>query len=163
MGENDVEAVIREQPLSPAARLFHSPRFNCYVIAIMGCKTRINPDVVKSGLEHTLLKHPRFSSKLVRQTILFLLFILFLFLIVSLVFVIFFSFCSWWCFFSLCLVVFLFLFEEIRVVQSSKFKLQSSNSSFTLLAFHKTVSIYDQIFLGWCYKFIFILFIGLKK
>ncbi|KAF3432826.1 hypothetical protein FNV43_RR23928 [Rhamnella rubrinervis] len=50
--------------LSPAARLFHSPRFNCHIIAIMGCKTSINPDVVKDGLKQTLLKHPRFSSKL---------------------------------------------------------------------------------------------------
>ncbi|KAB1205029.1 O-acyltransferase WSD1 [Morella rubra] len=61
----DGEAVSSERPLSPASRLFHSPRFNCYIIAIMGCKTSINPDVVKAGLEQTLLKHPRFSSKLV--------------------------------------------------------------------------------------------------
>ncbi|XP_015878467.3 wax ester synthase/diacylglycerol acyltransferase 6-like isoform X2 [Ziziphus jujuba] len=54
-----------KQYLSPAARLFHSPRFNCYIISILGCKTNINPDVVKAGLKQTLLKHPRFSSKLV--------------------------------------------------------------------------------------------------
>ncbi|KAF5442284.1 hypothetical protein F2P56_034958 [Juglans regia] len=54
-----------EEPLSPAARFFHAPRFNVYIIAIMGCKTRINPDVVKAGLEQTLVKHPRFSSKMV--------------------------------------------------------------------------------------------------
>ncbi|KAK3404010.1 hypothetical protein EUGRSUZ_K00371 [Eucalyptus grandis] len=53
------------EKLSPAARLFHAPRFNCYILAIMGCKTRINPGVVKAGLEETLLKHPRFSSKMV--------------------------------------------------------------------------------------------------
>jgi hypothetical protein len=61
----DGEASSGGQPLSPAARLFHAPRINCYIIAIMGCKTKINPDVVKAGLEQTLLKHPRFSSKLV--------------------------------------------------------------------------------------------------
>ncbi|KAK8630926.1 hypothetical protein V6N13_079697 [Hibiscus sabdariffa] len=51
-----------EEPLSPSARLFHEPTFNVYVIAIMGCKTRILPDVVKANLGHTLLRHPRFSS-----------------------------------------------------------------------------------------------------
>ncbi|XP_010266526.1 PREDICTED: O-acyltransferase WSD1-like isoform X2 [Nelumbo nucifera] len=51
-----------EQPLSPAARIFREPNFNCYIIAIMGCKTKIDPDVIKAGLETTLLKHPRFSS-----------------------------------------------------------------------------------------------------
>ncbi|KAK7320825.1 hypothetical protein VNO77_30659 [Canavalia gladiata] len=55
------------EPLSPAARLFHAPTINCYVIAIMGCKTRINPQVIKEGLCQTLLKHPRFTSKLVKK------------------------------------------------------------------------------------------------
>ena len=56
------EEVPEEEPLSPAARLFHEPNFNVYIIAIMGIKTRINPDVMKDKLVHTLLKHPRFSS-----------------------------------------------------------------------------------------------------
>lgn len=56
-----------EKMLSPAARLFQSPRFNCYIIAIMGCKTRIDPEIIKQGLSQTLLKHPRFSSKLERE------------------------------------------------------------------------------------------------
>ncbi|MBA0548756.1 hypothetical protein Golob_019835, partial [Gossypium lobatum] len=51
-----------EEPLSPSSRLFHEPNFNVYVIAIMGCKTRIYPDVFKANLGHTLLRHPRFSS-----------------------------------------------------------------------------------------------------
>lgn len=51
--------------LSPAARLFHAPKFNCCILAIMGCKTSIDPDVVKAGLRETLLRHPRFSSKMV--------------------------------------------------------------------------------------------------
>lgn len=51
-----------EEPLSPAARIFHEPCFNVYVLAIAGCKTRIDVDVVKANLGHTLLKHPRFSS-----------------------------------------------------------------------------------------------------
>ncbi|CAI0541809.1 unnamed protein product [Linum tenue] len=65
----DIKAIDKEKSsftgyaLSPAARLFHSPKFNCYIVAIMGCKTKINPAVVKLGLERTLIKHPRFSSK----------------------------------------------------------------------------------------------------
>ncbi|KAF8379706.1 hypothetical protein HHK36_029150 [Tetracentron sinense] len=57
-----INGEVTAEPLSPSARMFHEPHFNCYIIAIMGCKTRINPHVVKAGLEHTLLKHPRFSS-----------------------------------------------------------------------------------------------------
>ncbi|XP_021893046.1 O-acyltransferase WSD1-like [Carica papaya] len=58
--ENEEEE--EEEPLSPAARLFHEPNFNVHIIAIMGCKTVIYPDVVKANLLFTLLKHPRFSS-----------------------------------------------------------------------------------------------------
>ncbi|KAF5732424.1 O-acyltransferase WSD1-like isoform X2 [Tripterygium wilfordii] len=54
-----------EEPLSPAARVFHDPSFNCHIIAKMGCKTSIDPAVFIDGLKHTLIKHPRFSSKLV--------------------------------------------------------------------------------------------------
>lgn len=54
-----------EQPLSPAARVFHAPDFNCYVIAVFGIKRKIDPDVIIEGLKHTLIRHPRFSSKLV--------------------------------------------------------------------------------------------------
>ena len=54
--------VEEEGALSPIARIFHEPCFNIYVMAIAGCKTRINVDVVKANLGHTLLRHPRFSS-----------------------------------------------------------------------------------------------------
>ncbi|VVA27389.1 PREDICTED: O-acyltransferase [Prunus dulcis] len=56
---------VEEEPLSPAARLFHEPNFNLHIVAIMGCKTRIYPEVFKANLPHTLLRHPRFSSLLV--------------------------------------------------------------------------------------------------
>ncbi|OIW18965.1 hypothetical protein TanjilG_09159 [Lupinus angustifolius] len=56
-----------DEALSPAAKLFHAPSFNCYVMAIMGCSTSINPQVIKDGLCQTLLKHPRFTSKLVKK------------------------------------------------------------------------------------------------
>lgn len=62
-----------EEPLSPSARFFHVPCFNVYIIAMMGCKTRINPDVIKAGLQQTLVKHPRFSSKImVRINVLYI-------------------------------------------------------------------------------------------
>ncbi|MQM16700.1 hypothetical protein Taro_049659 [Colocasia esculenta] len=51
-----------EEPMSPAARLFRQPRFNCFIIATMGFAKRIDVDVVKAGLEATLVRHPRFSS-----------------------------------------------------------------------------------------------------
>ncbi|XP_006290854.2 O-acyltransferase WSD1 [Capsella rubella] len=54
-----------EQPLSPTARIFHAPEFNCYVIAVIGLKKKIEPDVIMEGLKQTLIRHPRFSSKLV--------------------------------------------------------------------------------------------------
>ncbi|KAF6150958.1 hypothetical protein GIB67_026879 [Kingdonia uniflora] len=58
---NDKE-IIDEQPLSPAFLVFHEPQLNCYVVAIIGSKTRLNPDVIKAGLERTLLNHPHLSS-----------------------------------------------------------------------------------------------------
>nr|POE80538.1 o-acyltransferase wsd1 [Quercus suber] len=61
-GEDSVNHEMEEEPLSPSARLFHEPHFNVYIIAIMGCKTQIYPDIAKANLVHTLLKHPRFSS-----------------------------------------------------------------------------------------------------
>ncbi|OMP02222.1 hypothetical protein COLO4_11274 [Corchorus olitorius] len=55
----------KAEPLSPVSLVFHEPRTYCCIIAIMGCKTKLHPGVVKEGLNHTLIKHPRFSSKLV--------------------------------------------------------------------------------------------------
>ncbi|KAJ0971732.1 hypothetical protein J5N97_019691 [Dioscorea zingiberensis] len=51
-----------EAPLSPAARLFHQPKFNCYIVAEMGFGTPLDVDVIKAGLLSTLVRHPRFSS-----------------------------------------------------------------------------------------------------
>ncbi|XP_076955731.1 wax ester synthase/diacylglycerol acyltransferase 11-like [Bidens hawaiensis] len=55
-------ATGEEQPLSPAARLFHEPNFSIYIIAIIGLKNPINPRIVYEKLPQTLLKNPRFSS-----------------------------------------------------------------------------------------------------
>ena len=35
------------QPLSPMAQLFHEPGSNLYIVAIMGFKTKLQPDIVK--------------------------------------------------------------------------------------------------------------------
>ncbi|KAF7830707.1 O-acyltransferase WSD1-like isoform X1 [Senna tora] len=64
--ERERERVVCEA-LSPAARLFHAPTFNCYVIAVIGTKTRIHPQSIKQGLSDTLLKHPRFTSNMVKK------------------------------------------------------------------------------------------------
>lgn len=65
----DIEAwsETEGEPLSPSARLFHAPGFNCCIIAVMGCKTKVDVNAIKAGLKQTLLKHPRFSSKLIRD------------------------------------------------------------------------------------------------
>ena len=54
-----------DEPLSPYANAFHTKNLNCYIIAIVGGKTSIDEDVVKMGLENTMIKHYRFSSLLV--------------------------------------------------------------------------------------------------
>ncbi|XP_050236440.1 wax ester synthase/diacylglycerol acyltransferase 11-like isoform X2 [Mercurialis annua] len=59
-GDDEVE----EAELSPAARIFHAPRFNCHILSIIGCSSAVDPAVIKLGLQQTLIKHPRFSSKL---------------------------------------------------------------------------------------------------
>ncbi|WZZ00333.1 hypothetical protein YC2023_072661 [Brassica napus] len=61
-GEHD------DEPLTPTARLFTAPEFNCYITAVIGLKSKINRDVFIEGLEQTLLKHPRFSSILVNDS-----------------------------------------------------------------------------------------------
>lgn len=60
--DDTAEAAAAEEPLSPAARLFHQPHFNCYIIAILGFGTKIDVEHAKAGLDPTLLRHPRFSS-----------------------------------------------------------------------------------------------------
>lgn len=72
------------EAVSPGSRIFHAPGFEYYVIAIIGVKTRIDPQVVKQGLIDTLLNHPRFSSILVPTTVFSLILSLFLFDFVSL-------------------------------------------------------------------------------
>lgn len=57
------------EPLSPIARVFQSPGNDCCIITMIGCKTKINADVILRALKLNVSKHPRFSSKLVRPHI----------------------------------------------------------------------------------------------
>lgn len=56
-----------DEPLSPVARFFQAPTFNCCIIAALGSNTLFDIDAVKLGLQNSLIKHPRFSSLLVRS------------------------------------------------------------------------------------------------
>ncbi|XP_010555728.1 PREDICTED: O-acyltransferase WSD1-like [Tarenaya hassleriana] len=53
-----------EQPLSPFSRLFHSSDFNVTLLITLGCRTKCVVPAIIEGLKHTLIKHPRFSSKM---------------------------------------------------------------------------------------------------
>ncbi|ESW12982.1 hypothetical protein PHAVU_008G157700 [Phaseolus vulgaris] len=55
------------EELSPAGKMLLEPSMNCYVIATIGLKTRIDPQVIREGLSQTLLKHSRFTSKLAKE------------------------------------------------------------------------------------------------
>ncbi|GAB2221943.1 hypothetical protein Droror1_Dr00013140 [Drosera rotundifolia] len=67
-GVEEVLAAEPPEPLSPGARVLHSPQMDSFIICMVGCNTRVDADVIKEGLKHTLIKHPRFSSKLVMNT-----------------------------------------------------------------------------------------------
>ncbi|KAG2326850.1 hypothetical protein Bca52824_009578 [Brassica carinata] len=56
-----------EQPLSPAARLFHTSEFNLNIISVIGSKSKINLDMIIRGSKESCIKHPRFSSRLVND------------------------------------------------------------------------------------------------
>ncbi|XP_019084181.1 PREDICTED: O-acyltransferase WSD1-like [Camelina sativa] len=51
-----------EEPVSPMARVFQSPRIDLCAVTIVGFETKINPDVVLDALKQNVSKHPRFSS-----------------------------------------------------------------------------------------------------
>ncbi|KAF4401024.1 hypothetical protein G4B88_013865 [Cannabis sativa] len=69
LAEQDMMLMMAEkdEPVSPAGRFFNEQNFTVHILAILGCKTKIFPDVFKQGLLHTLLKHPRFSSLMVNE------------------------------------------------------------------------------------------------
>ncbi|KAL8160050.1 hypothetical protein V2J09_001587 [Rumex salicifolius] len=59
------EVAALEEPLSPGSRIFHEKDFNIHVLAILGCKTKVDIETIKANFPSTLLKHPRFSSVVV--------------------------------------------------------------------------------------------------
>lgn len=72
MGKHETSLVIEcnddnnsgteDLPLTPGAMLFHQPHLNCYIISVLGSGTKVNIDLIKQGVEETLLRHPRFRS-----------------------------------------------------------------------------------------------------
>ncbi|PWA52005.1 O-acyltransferase, WSD1 domain-containing protein [Artemisia annua] len=61
------EEDYQEQPLSPMTRLLHEPGANIYILAIIGTKTPIDPDLPKAVMVHIIQKNHRFSSLQVKQ------------------------------------------------------------------------------------------------
>ncbi|KAK3165083.1 hypothetical protein QOZ80_1AG0028700 [Eleusine coracana subsp. coracana] len=51
-----------EEPVSPAGRLFREPRFNCYIVCVMGLGAPVDLPAARVGLAATLARHPRFCS-----------------------------------------------------------------------------------------------------
>lgn len=63
MEEEEEEGEV--EPLSPMGHIFHVPGLNYFIIAVLGCKIKVDVEMIKYGINQTLIKHPRFSSKLV--------------------------------------------------------------------------------------------------
>ncbi|KAI4298475.1 hypothetical protein L6164_032029 [Bauhinia variegata] len=58
-----------DEPLTPAGRLFLQPEINQVIHCVMGLKNQIDIDAIKSGLCNSpILKHPRFTSLMVRDS-----------------------------------------------------------------------------------------------
>ncbi|GAB2221912.1 hypothetical protein Droror1_Dr00013107 [Drosera rotundifolia] len=54
----------QEEPLSPFARLYHTPCLNSCIVVILGFVTTVDVDVLKAHFAKYLSQHRRFSSKL---------------------------------------------------------------------------------------------------
>ncbi|KAE9447150.1 hypothetical protein C3L33_20925, partial [Rhododendron williamsianum] len=66
MGNSEVE---RDEPLTPAGRLFLSPEMNQIIHCIIGCKNPIDAAAVTSEISKSvMIQHPRFSSLMVRNS-----------------------------------------------------------------------------------------------
>lgn len=59
----------RDEPLTPAGRLFLRPEMNQVINCVIGVKNPIDVDAVKSEINNSvMLKHPRFTSLLIRDS-----------------------------------------------------------------------------------------------
>ncbi|KAG5526446.1 hypothetical protein RHGRI_032648 [Rhododendron griersonianum] len=66
MGNSEVE---RDEPLTPAGRLFLRPEMNQIIHCIIGCKNPIDAAAVISEITNSvMIQHPRFSSLMVRNS-----------------------------------------------------------------------------------------------
>eukprot|EP01018_Ginkgo_biloba_P023428 Gb_16735 [translate_table: standard] len=57
--EDDIQSL---EPVTPAGRVFNQPALNCYIMVIIGFKKQIDAELIKAGLEASMVKHKRFSS-----------------------------------------------------------------------------------------------------
>ncbi|GMP59166.1 hypothetical protein CsSME_00022557 [Camellia sinensis var. sinensis] len=58
----------RDEPLTPAGRLFLRPEMNQIIHCLIGVTNPINIDSIKSEISNSvMIKHPRFSSLMVRD------------------------------------------------------------------------------------------------
>lgn len=61
--------VVRDEPVTPAGRLFLQPEMNQVIHALIGVKYPWDVEAVKSEIGNSLMvKHPRFSSLMVRDS-----------------------------------------------------------------------------------------------
>ncbi|XP_058191084.1 wax ester synthase/diacylglycerol acyltransferase 5-like [Rhododendron vialii] len=66
MGNSEEE---RDEPLTPAGRLFLRPEMNQIIHCIIGCKNPIDVAAVRSEItKSVMIQHPRFSSLMVRNS-----------------------------------------------------------------------------------------------
>lgn len=64
-----MDKVERDEPLTPAGRLFVRPEMNQIINCAIGLKGPIDVDAIKSVISTSLMiKHPRFSSLLVTDS-----------------------------------------------------------------------------------------------
>ncbi|WVZ99554.1 LOW QUALITY PROTEIN: hypothetical protein U9M48_044828 [Paspalum notatum var. saurae] len=58
----DVEEEAAGVPMSTMGRMFREPRFDIYIVAVLGLGKAVDVAAMRAGLEATLARHPRFSS-----------------------------------------------------------------------------------------------------
>ncbi|XP_051138089.1 wax ester synthase/diacylglycerol acyltransferase 11-like isoform X2 [Andrographis paniculata] len=64
---HEEEEEEEEEAVSPSSSLMQQPKFNLYILALMGFQTAIDVPLFKLSLSQTLIHHPRFSSLLVNS------------------------------------------------------------------------------------------------
>ncbi|BBN08351.1 diacylglycerol O-acyltransferase / wax synthase [Marchantia polymorpha subsp. ruderalis] len=58
-----LEESWKDEPMTPAGRVFIDPVFDCVCVCILGFKEPLDTETFKNHVEMTIMKHKRFSSK----------------------------------------------------------------------------------------------------